>query len=275
MAPSGKVAIITGASSGFGRDAALLAAQRGYRVVVAARREEKLNTLVQEIFQQGGTALAVPCDVTKSADLQRLVDQALEHYGRIDVLVNNAGVPLKTGFIDTPVDDLRGQWETNVLSIVELTKRALPALAESKGVVINISSIAARASVPGWGLYYPTKVAASSISDALRRELMPLGVRVANVEPGPFNTEFGQRAGMVQPGQTSGLDPMLVARTIVELIERPRRLVVVPGWMHPLALVMGGLSRGLPDLIDGVFWLIAQVKRRNGVPKVAVSGDKE
>jgi hypothetical protein len=68
---------------------------------------------------------------------------------------------------------------------------------------------------------------------------------------------------------------MLVARTIVELIERPRRLVVVPGWMHPLALVMGGLSRGLPDLVDGVFWLIAQVKRRNGVPKVAVSGDKE
>jgi short-subunit dehydrogenase len=252
-----------------------LAAQRGYRVVVAARREDKLNALVQEIAQQGGAALAVPCDVTKSDDLQRLVDQALEHFGRIDVLVNNAGVPLSKGFIDSSLDELRGQWKTNVLSIVELTKRALSALAETKGVVINISSIAARASVPGWGLYYPTKVAASSISDALRRELMTLGVRVANVEPGPFNTEFGQRAGMVQPGQTSGLDPMLVARTIVDLMERPRRLVVVPGWMHPLALMMGGLSRGLPDLIDGVFWVIAQLKRRNGVPKVTGSGGKE
>ena len=80
--------------------------------------------------------------------------------------------------------------------------------------MINISSIAARSSVPGWGLYYPTKVAVSSISDALRRELMPLDVRVANVEPGPFNTEFGQRAGMAQPGQTSGLDPcLLLARS--------------------------------------------------------------
>lgn len=275
MASHGKVAIITGASSGFGRDAASLAAQRGYRVVVAARREEKLNTLVQEIEAAGGTALAVPCDVNKSADLQRLVDQTLTEYGRIDVLVNNAGVPLSKNFIDSSVDELRGQWETNVLSIVELTKRALPALAETKGVVINISSIAARASVPGWGLYYSTKVAASSISDTLRRELMPLGVRVAIVEPGPFNTEFGQRAGMVRPGQTSGLDPMLVARTIVDLMERPRRLVVVPGWMHPLALVLGGLSRGLPDLIDGVFWLRAQIKRRSGVPNVTVSGKQD
>lgn len=275
MASEGKVTIITGASSGFGRDTALLAAQRGYRVVAAARREDRLNDLVREIEAAGGVALAVPCDVTKPDDLQRLVDQALAEYGRIDVLVNNAGVPLKKNFIDSSVDDLRGQWETNVLSIVELTKRALPALAESQGVVINISSIASRTSVPGWGLYFPTKVAASSISDALRRELMPLGVRVAVVEPGPFNTEFGQRAGMVQPGQTLGLNPLLVARTIVDLMERPRRLVVVPGWMRPLALVSGGLSRGLPDLIDGVFWLIAQVNRRNGVPNVTVGGGKE
>ena len=128
MSSQGKVAIITGASSGFGRDAALLAAQRGYRVVVAARREERLNELVHEITGQGDTALAVPCDVTKSDDLQQLVDQTLQHFGQIDVLVNNAGVPLSKGFIDSSVDDLREQWETNVLSIVELTKRALPAL---------------------------------------------------------------------------------------------------------------------------------------------------
>lgn len=105
MSSRGKVTIITGASSGFGRDTALLAAQRGYHVVAAARRVERLEALVREIKTQGGTAVAVPCDVTKSDDLQQLVDRALEEYGRIDVLVNNAGVPLTKGFIESSVDD--------------------------------------------------------------------------------------------------------------------------------------------------------------------------
>ncbi len=274
MSSHGKVTVITGASSGFGREAALLAAKRGYRVVAAARRVERLEELVREIEAQGGTAVAMPCDVTKSEDLQRVVDRALAEYGRIDVLVNNAGVPLSQGFIDAPVDDLRRQWDTNTTSVLELTKRALPALAESKGVVINISSLASRASVPFWGVYFPTKVAVSSLSDALRRELMAVGVRVANVEPGPFDTEFGQRAGMASPDQQSGLDPTLVATTIVELMERPRRLAVVPGWMRPLGLIMGGLARGLPDVIDAVFALRARFKRRN-LPKVAVSSGRE
>jgi short-subunit dehydrogenase len=233
-----------------------------------------LNELVDEITAQGGTALAVPCDITKPEDLQRLVDNALQEYGRIDVLVNNAGVPLPGGFIDSSLDDLRRQWETNVLSVVELTKRALPALVEAKGVVINISSLASRASVPGWGLYYPTKVALSSISDTLRREFMQVGVRVANVEPGPFNTEFPQRAGM-PANQSFGLDPSPVATTIVDLFERPRRLVVLPAWLRPLGAIMGGLSRGLPDLVDGMFWLIAKVKQRKGVPSVTMAGKKE
>jgi short-subunit dehydrogenase len=274
MAPHGKVAIITGASSGFGREAALLAAKRGYRVVAAARRVERLEELVREIMSQGGTAVAVPCDVTKSEDLQHVVDRALAEYGRIDVLVNNAGVPLSKGFIDASIDDLRRQWDTNTTSVLELTKRALPALAASKGVVINISSLASRASVPFWGVYFPTKVAMSSLSDALRRELMVLGVRVANVEPGPFNTEFGQRAGMAAPDQQLGLDPTLVATTILELMERPRRLVVVPGWMRPLGLVQGGLARGLPDVIDAVFWLLAKVKQRRGTLPPVRGGEK-
>lgn len=267
MSSNGKVVVVTGASSGIGREVALIAAQRGYRVVAGARRVERLNELIEEIVMQGGDAVAVPCDVTKSEDLQRLVDTAVQRYRRIDVLVNNAGVPLKQGFIDASPEDLRQQWDTNTTSIVELTKRALPALAGSQGAVINISSIASRASLPGWGIYYPSKVAASSISDMLRRELMQVGVRVSTVEPGPFNTEFQSRSGGT-PNRSFALDPAIVASAIVDLIERPRRLVVVPGWMRPLAVIMEGLSRGLPDLIDGAFWLIAAVKRRRGVPQV-------
>ncbi|MBC8161243.1 MAG: SDR family NAD(P)-dependent oxidoreductase, partial [Roseiflexaceae bacterium] len=94
MDTHGKVMIITGASSGFGRIAAQLAAEQGYRVVVAARRAERLEELVAEIEQHGGAALAVPCDVTIDADQQRLIDTTLERFGQIDVLVNNAGVPL-------------------------------------------------------------------------------------------------------------------------------------------------------------------------------------
>lgn len=274
MATDGKVVIITGASSGFGREAAEIAARRGYRVVAAARRVERLNNVVEQIRSEGGDAIAVPCDVTKSDDLQRLVDAGLEQYGRIDILVNNAGVPLDKGFIDAPVEDLRRQWETNVVSVVELTKRALPALAESKGVVINISSIAGRASIPGWGLYYSTKVAVSSVSDTLRRELMQVRVRVSNVEPGPFNTEFSQRAGG-SPDKPFGLDPTIVATTIVALFERPHRVVVVPGWMRPLAMMMGFLSYSLPDLIDGMFSLVAKVKQRNGVPSITVAGKQD
>ena len=114
----------------------------------------------------------------------------------------------------------------------------------------------------------------SSLSDMLRRELMQIGVRVATVEPGPFNTEFAQRAG-ASPDTKFGLDPTLVATTIVDLFDRPRRLVVVPSWLRPFALLMGGLSRGLPDLVDGLFWLIAKIKQRNGVPTITVAGKKD
>ena len=260
---SAKVVIITGASSGFGEQTAQIAASRGYRVVVTARREERLRALVERIQAAGGTALAVSGDVTSAADQQQLIERTLAEFGRIDVLVNNAGVPLPKSFVESTVEELRRQWETNVLSVVELTRRALPALIDAGGVVINVGSTAGHFSVPGWGLYFPTKVAVASVNDALRRELVPLGVRVCLVEPGPYNTEFAQRAGMQpDPNVSFGFPPSQVAEAIVRLIERPRRLTIKPTWMTPLILLGGGLTRLLPGVVDLILWAVARRRQR-------------
>jgi short-subunit dehydrogenase len=197
----------------------------------------------------GGTALAVSGDVTDGEDQQRLIDAALQRFGRIDALVNNAGVPLPDGFADSSLDDLRRQWDTNVTSLIELTKRALPALQQTQGTVINVGSLAGNFSLPGWGLYYPTKVAVRSVSDALRRELKPRGVSVSLVEPGPFQTEFAHRARMRQP-QLFGLRPEPVARAIVRLIERPRRLTVLPRWLWLPSAIGAAIVRLLPGVVD-------------------------
>lgn len=260
-----KVVIITGASSGFGKLAALTAAQKGYRVTVAARRNDRLTELVAQIEAAGGTALAVAGDINDDSVQQQLIDQTLQRFGRIDVLVNNAGLPLAQNFSDAPLDELRRQWDTNTTSLITLTKRALPALMDSNGMVINISSSIARFSVPGMGLYAPSKVAASSVSDALRRELEPKGVRVCIVEPGPYNTEFSRRAGAADD-QQFGFDPQDVADAIVRLIERPRRMTVLPVWLWPLISFGGGLMRALPGVVDLIFFAIA--KRRQRQPQV-------
>ena len=251
-----KVMVITGASSGFGRIAAVMAAQQGYRVVVAARRAERLHDLVAEIERNGGAALAVPCDVTKDADQQNLVDTTLAHFGRLDVLVNNAGVPLDSGFVDSSVEELRRQWDTNVLSLVTLTKRATAALIASQGVIINIGSTAGHMSIPGMGTYFSTKVSVRSLSDTLRRELRAHGVRVSLVEPGPYATEFGERAGAKE--FAAGLPPEQVARVIVQLAEHPRAVAVVPWYFGPLVNIGGTIEAVVPWLVDLIFFAIGK-----------------
>ncbi|HEU4328374.1 MAG TPA: SDR family NAD(P)-dependent oxidoreductase [Roseiflexaceae bacterium] len=253
-----RVMVITGASSGFGRELALLAARAGYRVVVTARRAERLEELAAEITAAGGTALALPGDVTDEAHQQALVDETLKRYGRIDMLVNNAGIPLKGGFAGETLDALRNQWQTNVTSIITLTRRALPALIGAQGVVVNVGSVAGHFSLPGWGLYFPSKVAVASISDALRRELGPLGVKVCLVEPGPYDTEFSRRAGKAEGGYAA----VDVAAAILRLGDRPRRRVIMPFWLAPLLAVGSTLTRTLPGLVDLFFALRAKQEQR-------------
>ena len=182
---NGKVAIITGASSGVGEAAARAFAQAGARVVLAARSGDKIASLAQRI---GG--LAVPTDVGRLDDLQKLVDQTLEAYGRIDILVNNAAANAR-GDLDTlDPHGIATVIDTNLKAPLLLTRLALPHLRASKGVVINVASIAGHVPLPHEAPYCASKWGLRGFSFALRQELKATGVAVCVVSPGPISTPF-------------------------------------------------------------------------------------
>lgn len=237
-----RVAIVTGASSGIGAEVAREAAGRGYAVVLAARRGDRIEALAAEIVGSGGVALAVIADLSVLEDQRRLVDEVIRTLGRIDILVNNAAKPLPELFQAATPEDLWEQWSVNVAAAATMTRLALPELRRSRGTVINIGSSIGRFAVPTWGNYAPTKIAIAGLNDALRRELRPLGVRVCLVEPGPIATEFWQRAGN-PAGNNLAVPAATAARRIVELFEHPRRRIVIPGWLAPLLSIASALPR--------------------------------
>jgi len=248
-----KVAIITGASSGIGWAVARRAARQGWRVVVAARRAARLTDLVRRIQADGGQALAVTADLSDPTDQARLLAAAIAAYGRLDVLVNNAGLPLERDFADSDPTDLRRQWDVNVTALVTLTRLALPHLEATGGVVINIGSVVGRVAVPGWGNYSATKVAVAGLTDALRRELALRGVRVCLVEPGPIATEFYQRSGgSNNPAPRFAVPAPVAAQAIVRLFTHPQRRITIPAWISPWLTLVEWLARLAPPLADAI-----------------------
>lgn len=254
-----KVAIITGASSGIGRAVAWLAARKGYRVALNARREDRLYGLAGRIKSSGGEAIAVPGDIALLETQQRLVEETVAKFGRIDVLVNNAGAPLPSGFSASGPEELQRQWDVNVVAISTLTRLALPYLEKTRGTVVNIGSMIGHMPVPGMGNYAPTKVAVSALTSALRLELAAKGIHVCLVEPGPIATEFNERAGG-EPSRPSrfNLPASKAAVPIVRLFEQPRRRIFVPSWLGPLVRVAGLLTRLLSPLLARI--LLARSK---------------
>jgi NAD(P)-dependent dehydrogenase (short-subunit alcohol dehydrogenase family) len=197
--------------------------------------------------------------MTVLEDQRHLVQETLRAFGRIDVLVNNAGKPVQGGFEHATPEALQDQWHVNVTSVATLTRLALPELQRRQGIIVNVGSTISRFGVPGWGNYAPTKIAIAGLSDALRRELAPFGVRVCLVEPGPIETEFGLHAGWPV---NAGFPASMVARAIVRLFERPRRRVVVPGPLAPLLSLGGALFALLPALVDAVYLLRGRLRSR-------------
>jgi NAD(P)-dependent dehydrogenase (short-subunit alcohol dehydrogenase family) len=187
----GKIVIITGASSGIGEAAAVRLAREGATVVVAARRADRLQALTGEIDSAGGRALAVACDVTSDEDRRRLVKETLGAFGRIDALVNNAGYGQRGPIELVPVDLIRKNFETNLFSLIALTQLVIPVMRKQhSGTIVNISSVAGRIARPLSSVYDATKHALEAISDGLRGELAPFGVKVVIIEPGFIVTEF-------------------------------------------------------------------------------------
>ena len=186
-----KVTIITGASTGIGRATARLFAAHGAIVVLAARSTEKLEALVQELHAQGSAALAVPTDVTQEDAVRRLVAKTIATYGRVDILINNAGLGGAGAIADYPADSYRQLIELNLLGPYYGMQAVIPPMREQGGgLIINISSTATKQLYPTVGPYSSTKHALNSLSDIARLELAPDNIRVITVFPHNTASDF-------------------------------------------------------------------------------------
>jgi NADP-dependent 3-hydroxy acid dehydrogenase YdfG len=232
----GKVAVITGASSGIGEATAeALAAERA-SVVVAARREDRLEDLVGQINgKDGGRAIAVACDVTDEQQAHDLIKRAKDEFGRVDILVNNAGVMQLSKIQRGLSDEWRTMFEVNVLGLLYATDAAIEVMKEQgSGHLVNISSLASRGTRPGLGVYSGTKMAVNGISESLRQELLEDNIRVTMVEPGAVETELPEhitdeeaREGL--SGLLEKLDPLQaedIANAIVYVVTQPERVSI-------------------------------------------------
>lgn len=187
----GKVAVVTGASSGIGEATAEALAAEGATVVVAARREDRLEDLVGRIEGTGGQVLSVSCDVTNEEQAHALIERAEAEFGRVDILVNNAGVMLLSRIDKGLSDQWRQMFDVNVLGLLYATDAAIKVMKrQSAGHIVNISSVAGRKVRVTGGVYSGTKWAVNAISEALRMELQDEGIRITIVEPGAVRTEL-------------------------------------------------------------------------------------
>ena len=194
---SGKVFAITGATSGIGEATAVLAAQRGASVALAGRRADRLTALVKRIDEDGGTAVSIPTDVAVEDEARAFVQQAYERLGRLDVLVNNAGVMLLGPVTGADTNEWRQMIEVNCLGLLYCTHAALPVMGEQGGGhIVNVSSVAGRRAALGAAVYNMTKFGVTGFSEGLRQEALHAGIRVTVVEPGFVDTELqGHNAG--------------------------------------------------------------------------------
>ena len=186
------VALVTGASSGIGRATALRLAADGARVVVTARRKDRLDALVEEISSRGGTALARSADAVSLDAVRSVVDDTVEHFGRLDVLVNNAGVMTITPITENRVDDWTRMVDVNVKGVLHFLSAALGVMLEQgSGHLISVGSLAGRRPFPGGTVYSATKFALRSLAWGLHLELgSDHGIRVTDIQPGYVSTEL-------------------------------------------------------------------------------------
>jgi NAD(P)-dependent dehydrogenase (short-subunit alcohol dehydrogenase family) len=180
--------LITGCSTGFGRALAQLVLERGWRAVVTARDP---STLADIAADGGDRALVLPLDVTRREQIDDAVARAVQRFGRIDALVNNAGYGYLAAIEEGEDDAVRAMFETNVFGLIDMTKAVLPVMRRQRsGLIVNVSSIGGLASFAATGYYHGTKYAVEGMSESLAIEVKPLGIDVLIVEPGPFRTNW-------------------------------------------------------------------------------------
>jgi short-subunit dehydrogenase len=235
------VVVITGASSGIGRAAAIVWAKRGAKLVLSARGTGALDEVAREVAGVGGQAVVEPGDVTDEGHRVRLVEKAVRTFGGIDVLVNNAGRGYYAPMREVEPEELEALFALNAIAPLRLSQLAMPALEKARGTIVMVSSIAGVVVAPRMGAYAASKFALEAIAIALRAEHAASGVRVVVVRPGPVDTPFrehsiakGGEAG-VRPKGATVQTPEDVARQIVSAVERRRAVVETTGFVRAAA----------------------------------------
>jgi len=279
--------LITGCSTGFGRELAKLVLERGWRAVVTARDASKVADIAEG---HGERALVVPLDVTKRDQIDAAVARATEHFGRIDVLVNNAGYGYLAAIEEGEDAAVREMFEANVFGLVDMTKAVLPVMRKQRsGLIVNVSSIGGLTSFAATGYYHGTKYAVEGISESLAVEVKPLGIGVLIVEPGPFRTnwagpsikqsatridDYAATAGerrkqtAARSGNQAG-DPVRAAQAIIDaaLSDTP-----------PLRLLLGKaaleLARKKLDFLRNDFDAVGSDHRGRGFPRRHEQADR-
>jgi NADP-dependent 3-hydroxy acid dehydrogenase YdfG len=249
-----KVVIVTGASSGIGEATARQFGREGAKVVLAARRVDRLEALAQEIMSMstGAEVLVEQADLTKLDDVQRLVDATMEKFDRIDVLVNNAGF----GRLDwleklDPIIDIQSQFDVNVMGLIQTTRQVLPIMIRQRsGHIINMGSMAGLIGSPTYTIYSATKHAVHGFSESLRREVKPWGIEVSMMYPAGVKTEFQSHAGIKRKTGTTTPKAMRltaddIGRAVVQLVCRP-----IPMWIPWRIALVVWLNRNFNNFVD-------------------------
>ncbi len=247
----GKVALVTGASSGIGEAAAHALAQRGAAVTLVARSEERLGFIVREISAAGGQALAVKTDVTDKDSVRDTVERTVEQFGTLDVLVNNAGLGLSGRVAELRSEDLRYVFEVNMLGPLNCVQAALPYMRRG-GRIINVSSVVGKRAIPKVGGYCATKFALNALSDSLRVEVADQGITVSSVYPGTTRTAFRENSRRTKDEKRGwrpgGVTPEKVGEKISDAAENGGRDLYVT---LPDRLFVAGATLA-PGLFDRV-----------------------
>jgi NADP-dependent 3-hydroxy acid dehydrogenase YdfG len=215
---TGKVVLITGASSGIGRASALALAQEGAYLVLSARRENRLQELAAAVQKAGGSSVIVTGDASEEETAQRCVAAALETFSRLDILINNVGVGNYKNLVDTSAADYDEMMDSNVRSTFLFTRYSVPVMIkQASGTVLMISSMAGKYGFPGEAVYCATKFAQVGFAQALDKELRPHGIKVGVICPGGTKTEFALGKGRTEQGVASSgmLEPEDVAGAVL------------------------------------------------------------
>jgi NAD(P)-dependent dehydrogenase (short-subunit alcohol dehydrogenase family) len=248
----GTTAIITGATSGIGRETALEFARSGVRVVVAGRRKDRLSSLVGEIEAKGGEALAVATDVAEAKQVERLIDKAAKHFGEINTLVNNAGVGIAARFDELAIEDFRRVMEINFWGAIYACKAVVPLMKQQKsgGVIINVSSILGTRGVPFETAYCASKFALAGFSEALRSEVMADKIDVTTIFPGAIETEIFETSANQTGIDIPTVIPKFPARELARIIVQNARFPQPEIVMALDAIAINFFNKLAPGLMD-------------------------